>query len=184
MTMKIVNPYMKITQTERITIDPQYMNSGIRSSMEQALKKKIEKKCNRNGYVNEIEKIIEYSYGIMPAENFNGSAIYDIKYMCRICIPIENTIIISQIKIVKQELIISIHGPIITFIQRENVNSEIWNITDCYTHKETNRKLEINDYVKIEMLDKRINQNDNQIKSIGKLLDFATESEIETYFNK
>jgi hypothetical protein len=37
-------------------------------------------------------------------------------------------------------------------------------------------------YVKIQITDKRINQNDSQIKTIGKLLDYATNEEINTYF--
>jgi len=181
--MKIISPYMKISQNERISIEPQYMNSGIKNSMEQALKKKVEKRCNKNGYIDKVDKIIDYSYGVMPAENFNGNAIYDIVYTCRICIPLENTIIISQIKIVKQELIISIHGPIITFIQRENIDTNIFSINENYINKETNRKLNVEDYVKIEIIDKRINQNDTQIKTIGKLIDFASPEEIEEYFN-
>jgi hypothetical protein len=31
-------------------------------------------------------------------------------------------------------------------------------------------------------MDKRINQNDTQIKIMGKLLDFATENEVEKYY--
>jgi hypothetical protein len=31
-------------------------------------------------------------------------------------------------------------------------------------------------------MDKRINQNDSQIKSIGKLIDFASSEDVEKYF--
>ena len=38
------------------------------------------------------------------------------------------------------------------------------------------------DYIKIQITDKRINQGDSQIKVMGKLLDFATDIEIEKYY--
>ena len=45
-----------------------------------------------------------------------------------------------------------------------------------------NKNLAIGDYVQIHVIDKRINQNDSQIKVIGKLLDYPTEDEINTYY--
>jgi hypothetical protein len=49
-------------------------------------------------------------------------------------------------------------------------------------NKLVNRKLAAGDFIKIQIIDKRINQNDTQIKSIGKLVDFATPEEVEKYF--
>jgi hypothetical protein len=52
-------------------------------------------KCNRNGFIDEIYRIIDYSDGFMPPENLNGAAIFEISFHCRLCIPIENSIIIG-----------------------------------------------------------------------------------------
>ena len=115
----------------------------------------------------------------MIPENLDASAIYNISYHCRICIPIENTIIISIIKMVNPDLIVAINGPLLIFIPKNNVDNNIWDIPDNYNHKKSNKKLTIGDYIKIQITDKRINQGDSQIKVMGKLLDFATDSEIE-----
>lgn len=48
------------------------------------------------------------------------------------CIPIENTIIIGQVRIINQELIVAINGPIMFFIPKENIDSNIWNIALGY----------------------------------------------------
>ena len=182
--MNIISPYKNVEQYTRIIIEPHQMNSDIRNHMKYNLKKKVEKKCNKNGYVDEIYRIISYSDGQMIPENLSGNAIYDVSYHCKLCIPIENSIIISQIKVINQELIVSINGPIMTFIPRENIDSNYWiNNIDNFIHKEkTNIKLNIGDHVCVQIINKRINQYDTQIKTIGKLLDLPTTKQIEKYF--
>jgi DNA-directed RNA polymerase subunit E'/Rpb7 len=179
---KLVSPYRNIKQYTRISIEPFNMNSDIKNNMKIILKKKIEKKCNKNGFVDEVYRILEYSDGIMPPENLNGSVIYNITYHCKICIPVENTNIIGQVKVINQELIIAVNGPIMFFIPKENIDTNNWDIPDGYLNKLKKKKLQRDDYVKIQIIDKRINQNDSQIKSIGKLIDFATSEEVDKYF--
>ena len=179
----IVGPYRNIKQFTRILVEPYHMNSDIENHMKMILKKKDEKKCNKNGYIDEVYRIIEYSHGFMPAENLTGGAIYNISYHCKICVPVENTIIIGLVKVINQELVVSINGPIMIFIPKSNVDSNIWDITEGYIYKkEKGRRLVSGDYVKILIENKRINQNDSQIKTIGKLLELATPEEIDTYF--
>ena len=158
------------------------MNSDIKNNMKIILKNKVEKKCNKNGFIDEVYRILEYSDGIMPPENLNGSAIYNITYHCKVCIPIENTMIIGQIRVINQELIIAVNGPIMFFIPKENIDTNTWDIPDGYTNKLNKKKLNRDDFVKIQIVDKRINQNDSQIKAIGKLIDFATTEEVDKYF--
>ena len=178
--MNLVSPYRNIKQYTRISIEPYHMNSDIILNLKLILKKKKEKKCNKNGFIDEIYKILEYSDGMMHPENLNGCVIYNITYHCKICIPIENTLIIGQVKVINQELIIATNGPIMIFIPKENVDTNNWEIIDGY--KNNNKKLVTDDFVKIQITDKRINQNDNQIKSIGKLIEYATEEEVKQYF--
>ncbi len=180
--MKLVSPYRNIKQYTRISVEPYNMNSDIKNNMKIILKKKVEKKCNKNGFIDEVYRILEYSDGVMPPENLNGSAVYNITYHCKICIPVENTMIIGQIRVINQELIIAVNGPIMFFIPKENVDTNTWDIPDGYFNKLKKRKLGREDFVKIQIVDKRINQNDSQIKSIGKLIDFATTEEVDKYF--
>lgn len=180
--MNIVSPYRNIKQHTRISIEPYHINSDIILNLKLILKKKKEKKCNKNGFIDTVYRILEYSDGMMPPENLNGCVIYNITYHCKICIPIENTVIIGQVKVINQELVIATNGPIMIFIPKENVDINFWDIIDGYKNKKNNKKLVTDDYVKIQITDKRINQNDNQIKSIGKLIDFASPDEVAQYF--
>lgn len=179
---KIVSPYRNIKQYTRISIEPYHMNSDIKNNMKIILKNKVEKKCNKFGFVDEVYRIIEYSDGIMPAENLNGSAIYNIMYHCKICVPVENTILIAEVKLINQEVVAAINGPIMLFLPKEHVDATVWEIPEGYMNKHANKKLLVGDFVKIQIINKRINMNDNNIRAIGKLLDFATPEEVDKYF--
>jgi hypothetical protein len=181
--IEITSPYKNVEQYTRIKIEPYQMNSDIRNHLKYNLKKKIENKCNKNGFIIELYRITNYSDGIMHPENLSGNVIYNVSYHCKICIPIENTIIIGQIKIINPELIIAVNGPIMIFISKDYVDTNYWNPIENYIHtKKENVKLNIENYVCIEILNKRINKNDTQIKTIGRLLDLATEEQVNLYF--
>ena len=179
---KLVSPYRNIKQYTRIAIEPYHMNSDIKNNMKIVLKNKVEKKCNKIGFIDEVYRIIEYSDGIMPAENLNGGAIYNITYHCKICIPIENTILIGEVKVINQEVVVAINGPIMFFLPKEHVDNNTWDIPDGYMNKTTNKKLQVGDYVKIQIINKRINMNDNNIKCIGRLVDNSNMVDVEKYF--
>jgi DNA-directed RNA polymerase subunit E'/Rpb7 len=181
-TPELVSPYHSMLQYTKIQILPHMMNSDIENNMEIVLQKKVEKKCNRYGFIDTIHQIESYEENIMTPENLSGAASYNISYHCRICIPIENTIIVGTVKAVNPELIIVSNGPIIIFIPKTNIDSNMWNISNEFTHKKNKTILKVNDYVKILIEKIKINQNDIQIKSIGKLIEYATEDEITKYY--
>jgi len=180
--MKLTTSYIYVAEEDIIQIKPYHMNSDILNNMLKILKNKVEKKCNKNGYVELVYKILSYSDGEMPPENLNGAANYVLKYDCKLYMPVENSILIGLIRIINQDLIIAINGPILMFILKINVDPTIWNILENYENIITKKKLSIGDYVKIHIIDKRINKNDVQIKVLGKLLDYATPEEVETFF--
>jgi DNA-directed RNA polymerase subunit E'/Rpb7 len=181
--MNIISPYKNVEQYTRVVIEPHQMNSDIRNHLKFNLKKKVEKKCNKNGFLEEVYRITNYSDGIMIPENLLGNAIYDISYHCKLCIPIEDSIIIGQIKVINQELVVAINGPIMIFIPQDNIDTTYWNPVNNFSHRiKKNTKLEIGNYVCIKILNKRINKGDTQIKTIGKLLDLATEKEVDLFF--
>ncbi len=181
--MKPISPYKNIAQYTRILLEPYQMNSDIRNNLYLNLKKKVEKKCNKNGYIDEVYSILHYDDGILLPENLTSDALYSIKYHCKICIPIENSIIISQVKVINQELVVTINGPIMIFIPKENITSTYWNTVDNFSYKSNPKiKLNIGDFVLVQIVNKRINTGDIQIKTIGKLLDLATPEQINKLF--
>ena len=181
--MKPISPYKNIEQYTRIMLEPYQMNSDLKNNLKINLKKKVEKKCNNNGYVDIVYKILSYGDGKMMPENLSGNVLYDIKYHCKLCMPIENSIIISQVLVINHELVVTINGPIMTFIPRDKIDNSLWNISENFKYlKKDNVFLKIKDFVLVQIINKRINKGDSQIKTIGKLLDLATEEHINSYF--
>lgn len=182
MSNKLLSPYKVLTQNIKIQLQPFQLNSNIENNMEIVLKNKAEKKCNKIGYIDSIVGIRSYNEGNLVSENLQGSVSYDVSYDCKICIPIENTIIIGKIKAINQELIMAENGPIVIFIPKTNIDSNIWNVSNEFTLKKSGTKLKIDDYIKIFIEKKKVSQNDTKIKCIGKLYNPATSDEVREYF--
>jgi DNA-directed RNA polymerase subunit E'/Rpb7 len=178
----ITSPYKNIYQYTKIQVLPHMLNSDIKNNMELTLIQKVEKKCNKNGYVDKIYEITEYGDGYMVPEKLLGAVQYDIKYHCRLCIPVENTVIIAQVKRFNPELIILHNGPVTIFVPKIDIDTNNWNISNTFVHKDTNEELQNDRYVKVLIKKTRINQLDTKIKCMGKLIDFASSEETAKYF--
>lgn len=178
----IISPYKNTEQYTRIQVLPHMMNSDIKKNMELALVQKVENHCNRYCYVDKVYEITKYEDGIMIPEKLLGAVEYNVTYHCRICIPVENTVIIGQVKAINPEIVILHNGPIVIFIPKANIDTSIWNVSNTIKHKKDNNELTIDSFVKVYIIKKRINQGDTHIKCIGKLLDNATKEEYNKYF--
>ena len=178
----LVSPYKNIIQYSKIQVKPNQMNSDIKNILKMNLRKKVEKKCNKNGFIDEVYKIEESEAMDMEPENLSGASNFMVTFHCRICIPVQNTQLVVQIKNLNQVLILAVNGPIMIFIPKDNIDLETWDVYDNFMHKKRKEVLKVNSFVKVEVLATRINQLDYQIKVIGRLIDFATESEIKNYF--
>ncbi len=180
--MELTSPSKNIIQYTRIQIPPHMMNSDIEDNMNIVLQQKVQGKCNRYGFVETVHNIEEYNEDIILPENFSGCATYKISYLCTIIIPIENTTIIGNIKAMNPELVIAVNGPIIIFIPKANIDTNIWDVSNDFTDKKKGIVLKQNDSVKIHLEKVKINQGDIQIKCIGRLLERVTDEEINEYF--
>ena len=181
-SLELISPSKNIIQYTRIQIPPHMMNSDIEDNMNIVLQQKVEGKCNRYGFVEKVHNIEEYIEDIILPENFSGCATYKISYLCTIVIPIENTTIIANIKAMNPELVIAVNGPIIIFIPKANIDTNIWDVSNDFTDKKKSVVLKQNDSVKIHLEKVKINQGDIQIKCIGRLLERVSDEEITEYF--
>ena len=182
MDIEISTPIKSKQQYTRIMIPPHMMNSDIEDNMMIVLQQKVEQKCNRYGFIQKVHYIEKYEEGIILPENFSGSAPYNVTFMCDIVIPIENTVIVGTVKALNPELAIIVNGPIIVFIPKANIDTNIWDVSNEFTEKKTRTILKQDDYVKIHLDKVKINQGDVQIKCIGKLMGRANEEEIEMVY--
>jgi DNA-directed RNA polymerase subunit E'/Rpb7 len=182
---KLVSPYIDTEQYAKISLHPYQMTNDVNINLKINLKKKAEKRCNQNGFVSKIYKIVEKSNGVIDAENFNASANFVIKYSCKLCLPVENTLIVGKIRTINRVLMVIENGPILSVVLSSNTNTDNFKINNQNNlyHIKTNKELEIGDFVKIKILSKKFNFNDNQIKTMAYLEDTATDDEVSKYFS-
>jgi len=184
---KITSPYIDTEQYSRIALNSYQMDTDILINIKFNLIKKVENKCNKNGYIVKVYKILENKNGIIHPENFNATAIFDIKYSCKLCMPIESTTIICQIRNINKVLMVAENGPILAIILSNNINMENFKYNSTSTgliNIKTKKELLVSDYIKINIISKTFNFGDNQIKIMAYLEDVATESEVSTFFNQ
>jgi len=182
---KLVSPYIDTEQYAKISLHPYQMTNDVNINLKINLKKKAEKRCNQNGFISKIYKIVEKSNGLIDAENFNASANFVIKYSCKLCLPVENTLIVGKIRTINRVLMVVENGPILSVVLSNNINNEKFNINNQNNlfHNDSKKELEIGDFVKIKILSKKFNFNDNQIKTMAYLEDIATNEEVSKYFS-
>jgi DNA-directed RNA polymerase subunit E'/Rpb7 len=106
--MSLEKAFRDTRESDIIQIKPYHMNTDIVNNMLKVLKNKIEQKCNENGFVEKVYKIINYSYGEMPPENLNGAANYVVEYDCRLYDANPGKIYIGLIRMVNPELVCAI----------------------------------------------------------------------------
>jgi len=172
----------------RVILYPHQMNHDLYINLKKNLIDKIEGKCIKDGYIIKVYKILEYVNGIIEPENFTGTAVYDVKYLAKICTVLKESIIVTKISsyVPNANFALADFGPIIKIIFTKNerdINSKVFTIGNDKNiiHIPTQTKLEVNNYVKIQIKSIKFYLNDTIIKCMGYLDNIATVDEIEKY---
>jgi DNA-directed RNA polymerase subunit E'/Rpb7 len=181
-TVEINSPYINTEYKTRINLEPSQLNNDIYENLKANLTKQLEKKCNKHGYIVKIYKIINHSDGHIEPENFSASAVFNVTFNCRICIPLKNTKLICKVDELNRALVTAENGPITVIILKNDINKNNFTIdtNDVVMHKD-DRVLKKGDIVKITVMAKKFHINDSIIKVIGHLDDYASESEIKQF---
>ena len=179
-THQLVLPIVNTTLSTRVSLFPMQMNNEIYYHLKQNVEKKVQGKCNEFGYVIKVLKIEDYNDGVIDAENFTGSAVYNIRYLASLCVPVEKTQIIVKIENINNAIILGLHGPISCVITPDKINTELFTneIGKYYIRKQELKK---GDLVKITILSKKLYKNDIMI-SLGFLDDMATQDEQDNFY--
>jgi len=179
----LVLPIVNTVLSTRVSLLPQQMNNDIYYNLKYNTEKKVQGKCNEDGYVIKVLKIEDYNDGDIEGENFTGSAVYKIRYLASLCVPVENTQIITKIENINNAILLTSHGPISCVITPERVNAQLFtNEMGKYYYK-NKEKIELvkGTLVKVTILSKQLYKGDLMI-SLGFLDEIATQGEIDNYY--
>jgi DNA-directed RNA polymerase subunit E'/Rpb7 len=183
-TNQLVLPIINTVLSTKVSLLPKQMNNDIYYNLKYNIEKKVQGKCNEFGYVIKVLKIENYSDGEVEGENFTGSAVYNIRYLASLCIPVEKTQIICRIENINNAIILATHGPISCVITPDNINTLIFvNEIGKYYYNVNNTRTELKkgDLVKLTVLSKKLYKNDIMI-SLGFLDQIAVQGEIDNYY--
>jgi DNA-directed RNA polymerase subunit E'/Rpb7 len=185
--MALVLPIVNTTLSSKVSLLPIHMNNDIYYNLKYNLEKKVQGKCNEYGYVIKVLKIEDYSEGEIEAENFSGSAVYKIRYLASLCVPVEKSQIITKIENINNAILLSTHGPISCVITPDKVNTQIFsNEIGKYYYKkagDSKQELKKGDLIKVTILSKKLYKNDIMI-SLGFLDEMATQGEIDNFYKE
>jgi len=181
-TSHLVIPIVNTTLSTRISLFPHQMNNDIYYNLKYNITQKVQGKCNEFGYVIKVLKIDDYNDGVIDAENFTGSAVYNIRYLASLCVPVEKTQILTKIENINNAIILTTHGPISCVITPEKINTQLFTIElGKYIYNTTKQELTKGDIIKITILSKKLYKNDIMI-SLGFLDDIATQDEKDNFY--
>jgi DNA-directed RNA polymerase subunit E'/Rpb7 len=191
----LVNPYVIQEVGTKISISPTQLDFNLYKNLKNNLIKKVEGKNIKIGNVVRVHKITEYGNGYIDPNSFMGNALYDIKYIATLCVPIELKQIIVRIDMRSDadkgvntkdfKALRCSNGCIdcIVMVNLIDIQKFRMNVDGTIEYIKTNAVLMNGDYLKVTIQNKQINANTNRIMIIGYLNDVASEEEVQQYYD-
>ncbi len=182
----MTSPYINTKISTSIMLHPYQMDNKIYVNLKKNLEKKISNRCfSKYGYVVKVIEILNYKDGVIE-ENTESSALFDLDFSCRICLPLKNTQIICEIDRINKLLITAKNGPILVVITNDRINSSLFfkdnNNNIRYKQNEQSKMLEPQDFIKVTLQTIKFYDGDEKIKAIGFIDNIATEEEKKNYY--
>jgi DNA-directed RNA polymerase subunit E'/Rpb7 len=180
----LVLPIVNTVLSTKVSLLPKQMNNDIYYNLKYNIEKKVQGKCSEFGFVIKVLKIEDYNEGVVDGENFTGSAVYNIRYLASLCIPVEKTQIICKIENINNAIILATHGPISCVITPDNINTLLFvNEIGKYYYIQDKQRTELKkgDLIKCTILSKKLYKNDIMI-SLGFLDEIANQNEKDNFY--
>lgn len=181
--IELHNPFIDTVQHTKLRLLPRQLNADLYTHLKNNLVDKIQGKCNHNGYVEKVYKITDYKNGVINAEDPSASVIFDVEYECRLWLPKNKKYIIGKITLSNQTITRAENGPITIYIMGNQINQTNFTVDPgSIIYKKTNKKLNVDDLVIVEIKQIRLNYSESQINTIGYLFDIPNKDQVSKYF--
>jgi DNA-directed RNA polymerase subunit E'/Rpb7 len=183
-------PYFNTYLYSNISLHPSQMCNGIMTSLKENLIKKLQNRCYKSfGFITKIYNIKITKNGIIVPEDTSASALFEVKFSCKLCKPILNTSVVCEIVTIIKNTIYLKNGPINAVIcitdEHNNININLDNFiiknnNVLYKLDKNNAKiLNTGMFVKIKIIQLQFKDRSTHIRVEGYLERLATESEID-----
>ncbi len=187
------NPYITTYLNSYVRVLPREMDNNIRKYIKSSLEKEHINKCfNDYGFITKVHEIEIIGDGKIIPEDPMCCASFNIRFLCTLCRPLNNSIIVAKIVGMSEQLIFLSYGPleiIVKTINSINKNIFVFNQNlSRWTVKKSNDKdeqqkfivLKNDSYLKVKIVSKKIVDKTKQIICMGFIENIASDKEIET----
>ena len=153
------NIFFNCVLNKKVVIQPKYLNEKIDDYILEYLINSVQGKCIYEGYVKpDTIKIIKKSIGMILGNRFTGDITYNIIYTADVCNPVIGNIIECKVKFINKLGILANNEPLKVIVGKQFHSNDI----DI-------NKISENDMIKVEVIAKKFNLNDKEIRVVGKL---------------
>lgn len=174
---------------ESATLLPHQMDDNITEHLLKYLKDNLEGKISKNGYIVNINRIIDHDYGIIDEHNNMGSIVYkNVKFDCYVCLPMQDLKTVFRFEDSQTGgLLRFINGPVHAMMYQKNIGNgtsskfEYKQKDNLIVHTESKKILKLGDYVKVRITTFKMELGSNRIVAFVNILDFANDTEIEQF---
>lgn len=179
-------PYFNTELYCRVGLYPNQMDNDIYKNLKQNVIKKYQGKCYKSyGLIVKVHKISERSEGKLIPEDASASAHYNVKFSCRLCKPLINSLIVCEVIGISKSIIYLKNGKIDIFVldSKNDVNpnnfvyDERRNALIANIGNNKGKPVENGDFLKVKVLGVKIEHGVNKIVVIGSLESLASEKE-------
>ena len=180
--MAQISLYYRTQLETKVSLLPEQIDGNMDDHLLKNLKAKIEGKTNENGIVLKINKLIDYSSGMIDKANFMGITVFPVKYECFICSPTKDLEMICVLENIVKGFLIAKNGPVVVVIQYNNIDTKKFEISDKnILFSKTKTPVKKGDHLKAAIISINNNLGEKNIVTMCKLLNLATKEEIKLF---
>ena len=181
----MTSPYINTKLYTIVSLAANQMDNNLYSHLKNNLIRKFEGKCFKHyGCITKIYEILDKRGGIIDPENPMASAIFEIKFACRLSFPLKNRFIICKVEQTTQTLTSVSNGPIRVLLTNDRINPEHFTAGRIGIFVRTKNgmvPLAQGDHVKVKIDSRKFNDKDTIIMCMGVLNSMAKEDEIKKF---
>jgi len=182
---QVISPYTNTELTASVVIPPEELNNEFYINVKKNLINNLENKCYKDrGFISKIYKVNEISDALVIPEDPTCSAKVNVRFSCTVCEPVRNKELICKVDRKNKALMSAVNGPIKVIITYDKISEKFFLDEERdirYKVNKTTRIIEPNDYIRVFVLSYAYNSYDTEIIAIAKLIDMASDNEIELY---
>jgi DNA-directed RNA polymerase subunit E'/Rpb7 len=186
------NPYITTYLTSYVRILPREMDNNIRKYIKSSVEKEHINKCfNDCGFITKVHEIEIIGDGKIIPEDPMCCASFNVRFLCTLCRPLNNSVVVAKIVGMSEQLIFLSYGPLEIIVKTINsINKNIFvynqNLARWTVKKSTNKDeqqkfivLKNDSYLKVKIVSKKIVNKTKQIICMGFIENIASDKEIE-----